>query len=349
MLRLENVSLSYGRWPILDRVSLSLEKGQIGCLLGNSGCGKTSLLRAIAGLDPISAGEIYIGDQLVSDVRHSQAPERRGVGMEFQDGALFPHLNVIDNIHFGLTASAPDWIDQLVELTELTGILHRYPHELSGGQQQRVALARTLAPLPPVLLLDEPFANLDSALRGRLVERLRTVLTEKGVTTLIASHDQQEAFSITDYLGVMWKGHVLQWESPLTVYHQPADEYIARFVGEGCFLPGVVVDDTKVKMSLGVIGTDKPHGFAKDAQVKVLIRPDDIIHDDDSPMQARVVSKTYRGAEFMYTLSMVPEEQIQCLVPSHHNHAIDEMIGIRVEMDHLVVFPFRQATQETTD
>ena len=339
MLQLKEVSLSYGRQPVLNGVSLSLGKGQIGCLLGISGCGKTSLLRMVAGLERASSGAVYINDRLVSDAHDTLAPEQRGVGLAFQDGALFPHLNVVDNIRFGLTAPAEDWVDQLAELTELTDIRHRYPHELSGGQQKRVALARALAPLPPVLLLDEPFANLDAALRGRLVGKLRALLTEKSVTTLIASHDQQEAFAIADVLGIMHGGRILQWDSPLTVYHQPVDEYTARFVGEGCFLPGRVLDDNQVEISLGIVGTGHPHGFAKGAQVRVLIRPDDIIHDDDSAMCARVVNKTYRGAEFMYTLSMVPGENIPCLVPSHHNHAVDEMIGIRVEMEHLVVFP----------
>jgi len=232
ILTVDNIHLSYGRLSVVRGLSFSLARGEIGCLLGASGCGKTTALRAIAGFERLLSGEIRINDQVVSSADDMVAPEKRSVGMVFQDQALFPHLRVIDNVSFGLRSLSRDErfsrVEGLLELTGLTGLGQRYPHELSGGQQQRVALARALAPEPAVLLLDEPFSNLDTGLRRGLGEEVRAILKERGTATLLVTHDQEEAFALADRIGLMQDGRMLQWDSPYELYHQPATPLCGR-------------------------------------------------------------------------------------------------------------------------
>lgn len=204
---------------------------------------------------------------------------------------------------------------------------------------QRVAIARAMAPKPRILLLDEPFASLDVELREDIAREIRTILKMDGITTILVSHNQFEAFAMADEIGVMRAGQLLQWSTAFALYHEPATAYVADFVGEGVFLPGTVIDDLAVSTELGVLHTDQPLGYEAGALVSVLIRPDDVIHDDDSPSTARVLDKAFRGAEFLYTLALDSGAKILSLVPSHHAHGKGSHIGIRVEMDHLVVFP----------
>jgi len=342
-LELEDVALGYGGRALISGLSLQLGTGEIGCLLGVSGCGKTTLMRAIAGFEPVQGGTIRITGEPVSRPGQGLAPERRGVGMVFQDCALFPHLDTAGNIAFGLGhvggATDDPRVRRWARLLGLEELLGQYPHQLSGGQQQRVALARALAPEPRLLLLDEPFANLDEAAREQLARSLRRLLKEKGITALVVSHDQQDAFAIADRLGVLKDGGLLQWDTPFAIYHRPRHLYVATFIGEGCFLHGRVADECSVDTSLGRIADAQPHGYAPGREVQVLIRPDDIIHDDDSKRTAVVVDKTFRGSHFLYTLALDDGERIYSLVPSHHDHPLQEPIGIRLEIDHLVVFP----------
>ncbi|MBT7953170.1 MAG: ABC transporter ATP-binding protein [Gammaproteobacteria bacterium] len=342
-LELRDVSVAIEERPIINSLSFSLEKGEIACLLGPSGCGKTTLLRTIAGFERPTTGEVWLESRLVSD-EHIMVPvEDRKVGMVFQDYALFPHLNVKDNIAFGLQQMNSNErkarVEEMAELLEVSSFLNDYPHRLSGGQQQRVALARAIATRPNVLLLDEPFASLDIELREQIAKEMRTVLKANGVTAILVSHNQMEAFAMADTIGVMRDGALLQWDNAFTLYHRPVCTYVADFVGDGVFLPGKVINSTNVETELGIINGGQSHGFAFDDEVIVLIRPDDIIHDDSSGMQAKVQDKAFRGAEFLYTLALESGLQVLTLVPSHHNHALDESIGIRLEIDHLVVFP----------
>lgn len=341
-LELKNVSVALEGTTILEHISLSLNGGDIGCLLGPSGCGKTTLLRTIAGFEPTTGGEIWIGGWCVNSPQGRTPVEQREVGMVFQDYALFPHLTVNENIAFGLQkikrGQRQQRIDELARMLEIESHLQSYPHQLSGGQQQRVAIARAMAPRPRILLLDEPFASLDVELREQLAREIRLVLKEDGITGILVSHNQFEAFAMADEIGVMRAGQIIQWSTAFDLYHEPVTAYVADFVGEGVFLTGKVSDARSVSTELGVLHGDQLHGYEPGTMVSVLIRPDDVIHDDDSPFTARVVEKVFRGAEFMYTLALESGAQILSLVPSHHAHARDSAIGIRVEMDHLVIF-----------
>ena len=342
-LILDSVVLGYGDRPVVSDLSFSLAPGEIGCLLGGSGCGKTTVLRAIAGFEPLQGGRIALSGHWVADAQWHLAPERRQIGMVFQDYALFPHLTVADNVAFGLREwSRPDQSRRVAEMLSLVGLAdvdRRYPHELSGGQQQRVALARALAPGPTLLLMDEPFSNLDVELRERLSLDVHRILKATGTTGLLVTHNQQEAFAMADRVGVMLDGGLQQWASPYVLYHEPATRHVATFVGDGVFLPAKVHGQNCIDFELGQLCRIQPVDVPDGAEVDVLIRPDDIQHDDASDVRARVLERVFRGAAFLYTLELPSGNRILSLVPSHHDHQIGEMIGIRLEIDHLVAFP----------
>ena len=351
ILDVANLGHHYNEKTVLDGVSFALEAGEIGCILGPSGCGKTTALRLIAGFEVPAAGQIRLLNEIVSDSGHAVSPEQRGVGMVFQDYALFPHLTVAKNIAFGL-ASLPrsERIARAAQMLQLVGLAGRgdaYPHELSGGQQQRVALARALAPGPKLLLLDEPFSNLDVDLREKLALEVRGILKHEGITALVVTHDQHEAFALADAIGVMHEGKIQQWDSAYNLYHRPINRFVADFVGQGVLLPGTVLNEHQVEIELGILNSATPigcgvagcAGCSKDSGLEVLLRPDDIIHDDGSAMLARVEHKAFRGADILYTLRLPGGGRALSLVPSHHNHAIGEHIGIRLEVDHVVIFP----------
>jgi iron(III) transport system ATP-binding protein len=330
LLEVERLRHAYGDHQVVDELSFSLARGAIGCLLGPSGCGKTTVLRCIAGFETVHGGEIRLGGRTVSGPGAMVPPEKRRVGMVFQDYALFPHLTVASNIAFGVR-SASERAPRVRELAELVGLsatLDKYPHEISGGQQQRVALARALAPRPELLLLDEPFSNLDVDLRERLSLEVRDIIKASGATAVLVTHDQQEAFAMADEIGILHEGRIQQWDTPYNLYHRPANRFVADFVGQGVFLP---VNEVKE------LGTLRADSAASDG-LEVLLRPDDVVHDDDAPTQAEVVHKAFRGAEILYTLRLGSGRKVLALVPSHHNHAIGEKIGIRLDVDHVVAF-----------
>lgn len=223
-----------GEVCVINQLNLQLQRGEIGCLLGSSGCGKTTILRAIAGFEPLHAGEIRLDGRLLSSTQQSVVPEKRNVGMMFQDYALFPHLSVAKNVGFGLggleRGARNRRIAEMLELVGLADLAKRYPHELSGGQQQRVALARALAPSPELLLLDEPFSNLDVDTRERLAFEVRDILKQAGLTAILVTHNQAEAFAIADRIGVMQQGNIVQWDSPFQLYNHPASDFVADFI-----------------------------------------------------------------------------------------------------------------------
>jgi iron(III) transport system ATP-binding protein len=341
-VRVSALELAYGEHRVVRRMSFSLPAGAIGCLLGPSGCGKTTVLRCIAGFEPVQGGEIALGDHVVSRPGHELPPERRGIGMVFQDYALFPHLTVAKNVAFGLTRlSTHDAVrrtDAMLELVGLADVSEAYPHELSGGMQQRVALARALAPAPELLLLDEPFSNLDIDLRERISVEVREILKASGTTAILVTHDQYEAFAIAEEIGVMKDGAIEQWDTAYNLYHRPRTRFVADFVGQGVFLRGVAKDASRIETELGSLAGAWPEQVGPGDRVEVLLRPDDIEHDDASPWQAEVCAKAFRGAEFLYTLKLDSGTRLLSLVASHHDHAIGERIGIRLDIDHVVAF-----------
>lgn len=349
-LQLSNLGVRYPdqNTPAVEGVSLGLPAGSIGVLIGPSGCGKTTLLRAVAGLAPVEHGEVRLAGECVSCPGHGVPPEARHIGMVFQDYALFPHLDVGRNIAFGLHGmerhAQTQRIGEVLDLVGLPGRQGSYPHELSGGQQQRVALARALAPQPKLMLLDEPFSNLDVGLRERLAQEMRDILKAADATALFVTHDQLEAFAIGDLIGVMQAGKLEQWDDAYSLYHRPTTRFVANFIGHGVFVPASLEQGqtgVAVHTALGSLQnlTDCPlPSHYADGKCDVLLRADDIVHDDASPVKARVLRKAFRGAEFLYTLQMQGGLQLQAHVPSHHDHAIGEWIGVRVQADHVVTF-----------
>ena len=349
-LEVSQLSVTYpgGRQAAVQQVSFGLHAGDIGVLIGPSGCGKTTLLRAVAGLEPVTQGQIQLAGQVVSSAGLTLAPEARQIGMVFQDYALFPHLDVAGNVGFGIAhLSRSERVARVAEVLALVGLAgqqQRYAHELSGGQQQRVALARALAPRPRLLLLDEPFSNLDVDLRERLAHEVRSILKAANTTALFVTHDQLEAFAIGDTIGVMHQGQLHQWDDAYTLYHRPASRFVAEFIGHGVFTPATILEIDQhvvVQTPLGdltdVAECPLPGAFA-DGACDVLLRADDIVHDDDAPVKAQITRKAFRGADFLYTLRLSSGETVMAHVPSHHDHHIGEWIGIRAEVDHVVTF-----------
>jgi iron(III) transport system ATP-binding protein len=344
---------AYGEQEVVRGLSLSLARGAIGCLLGPSGCGKTTVLRCIAGFEAVQEGEIRLGARVVSRPGATLAPEKRRIGMVFQDYALFPHLRIAENIAFGLRrapiAERAARLQELAELVGLSSVLQRYPHEISGGQQQRVALARALAPRPDLLLLDEPFSNLDVELRERLSHEVRDIIRASGATAILVTHDQHEAFAVADEIGILHEGRIQQWDTAYNLYHRPANRFVADFVGQGVFLPAKVLNARQVEIELGVLEGDIPgdcrlgcDACGRGCMADILLRPDDVVHDDAAPTRAEVVHKAFRGAEILYTLRLTSGRKVLALVPSHHNHALGERIGIRLDVDHVVAFQPQQ-------
>lgn len=341
-LDVQNVDVSYGDHQVLDQISFTVEPGQIGCMLGPSGCGKTTVLRAIAGFEPIGSGRILVDHVEFSSSDFCLPTEKRNIGMVFQDFALFPNMSVADNIRFGLRSWNPERqrarIQELLAMVGMPTSAQAYPHQLSGGQQQRVALARAMAPKPGILLLDEPFSSMDVELREQLAREVRNILKQENVTAILVTHDQHEAFAIADQICVINDGRIEQQDTGYNLYHQPGNRFVADFIGQGVIIPAEVVGGFTVKTELGVISSDTPIPAETGSVVDVLIRPDDVLHDDYSNQTAIVVEKAFRGADFLYFLRTDSGTEILCLAPSHHNHRINERIGIRLHVDHLVVF-----------
>ncbi len=341
-LELIDLDIAYPPRRVVSEVSLQMPCAGIGCLLGPSGCGKTTVLRALAGFEPLQRGSIRLEGVELSRPGWTLPPEQRRIGLMFQDLALFPHLTVADNVGFGLRGwKTQERRARIVELLRLVGLddeARRYPHQLSGGQQQRVALARALAPRPRLLLLDEPFSSLDVTLREDLAREVRGILLREGTGGLLVSHDQFEAFAFADQIGVLHEGCLRQWDSAYNLYHRPVDRFVADFIGQGVLLPGWIEAGGRVKTELGELDGSPLNGSAPGDAVEILVRPDDVIHDDASPLRAEVVDRAFRGAEFLYTLKLPSGARLLCLAPSHHNHAAGQLIGIRLDIDHQVMF-----------
>lgn len=356
----QDLVVGYGDLIVVNGMSLTLDQGEIGCFLGYSGCGKTTALRAIAGLEPVRHGNIYLNGQWMTQHNEQKsfavAPAKRSMGMVFQDYALFGHLSVAKNIAFGIhrlsKTEQQQRVQEMLELVGLTEHANKRPSQLSGGQQQRVALARALAPKPRLLLMDEPFSNLDVVLRESLAMNVRDILKRTNTTAILVTHDQNEAFALADKVGVMKDGRLIQWATPSTLYHEPASPFIADFIGEGALINGVMrrsyIDSILGPLSLDPeldpyrcdddTFTPPPKHFTDGTVVKVLIRPDDIVHDDHSEMTALVVGRVFRGANYLYQLQLDDGQRVLSLVPSHHVHDVGTKIGIKPILKHIVLF-----------
>lgn len=342
VLELKNVYHAYDENLVVKDISFRLRKGSIGCLLGNSGCGKTTVLRTIAGFEKIVDGEVLLRGKTVSDRQTCVPPEKRNIGMVFQDYALFPHLTVCENIALAIRrvekSKRMKMVDRVLETVHLKEARDSYPHELSGGQQQRVALARALVGMPKLLLMDEPFSNLDVNLREKISMEVRDILKEYGITALIVTHNQHEAFAIADEIGVMKDGEMQQWDTAYNIYHKPANTFVANFVGEGVLLHAVVESDRQIRTGLGLLEGEVPAGYPPGTPVHILIRPEDVMHSDKSHKKAKVINKAFRGESILYTLLLKNGDKVLSLAPSHHEHPAGSMVGIKLEVDDIILF-----------
>ena len=348
VIRIEQVSKRYGGGSVMavDGVSLSVDKGEILALLGPSGCGKTTTLRLIAGFEAPDSGRIEIGGRIVAYDNILLPPEQRGVGMVFQSYALFPHLTVLENVAFGLRQwSGEQQRNRIAEALDLVGLSKlegRYPHELSGGQQQRVALARALAPSPQVVLLDEPFSNLDADMRAKMREDVRSILRQAGTTAIFVTHDQEEAFVIADQVGVLNHGRLEQLDRPEAIYHTPASRFVARFVGSADFIPGVVQGD-RITTELGALPNQR--GLAGGQAVEVMIRPDDIDLIPDQAGNAIVLTRQFRGADNLYCVRLPSGQKIHSSQDSTRIIEPGTVVLVKANPTHVVCFDINGVAQ----
>lgn len=345
MLDLETISVAYGPAAVVRELSLHLNRGEIGCLLGASGCGKTTTLRAIAGFEPLQGGVLRLDGEVVASASVMLAPEARRIGVVFQDYALFPHLTAAENIAFGLQkqsrAARRDRVQEMLELVGLETAAPRFPHELSGGQQQRVALARALAPRPRLMLMDEPFSNLDVTLRERLATEVRHILKRAGATAILVTHDQREAFAMADKVGVLTEGRLCQWDTPYALYHHPADTYVAEFVGEGVLLPATLRNTTHLHSELGMLElahTGSTPRRADPSAYRALIRPEALLIDKDGPIPARILTRAFRGAEYLYTLQLRSGAHVLAHAASYLPFEEGQEVGLRLRKTQVCAF-----------
>jgi iron(III) transport system ATP-binding protein len=367
VLDLDGVGKSYGNETALSDLSLAVAEGEILALLGPSGCGKTTTLRLLAGLEAPNAGQLRLRGETIADADRadSRPPEDRDVGLVFQDFALFPHLTVAENVAFGLSDLDADERDsrvaELLDLVDLAGYGDRYPDECSGGQAQRVALARSLAPEPDVLLLDEPLSNLDVGLRVSMREEVHRILIEAGVTAIWVTHDQEEALSIADRVGIMHDGRLHQIGSPERVFERPATRFVASFLGQAGFLSARVEGD-RLATDIGPIDCDvvETGSEANDGTgsgdiedgiaLDVLVRPDDlrVTPVTEGQAQARIVRRQYRGPSFIYRVETTGGDVLHCL----HNHTesfdVGEAVGVELVAGHsLAWYPHESEDEES--
>ena len=339
VLELDDVSKYFGPEAAIDDLSLSVHEGELLTLLGPSGCGKTTTLRVLAGLERPDDGEVRLNGRVIADGEGTfRKPEHRDVGIVFQDFALFPHLTVAENVAFGLQDRDEDATEaRVAELLELVGLEDQRdskPAQLSGGQQQRVALARSLAPEPSVLLLDEPFSNLDVRLREQMREEVRSILKETGVTTVSVTHDQEESLSISDRVAVINAGDVEQCGTPEKVFQHPESRFVASFLGQASFLAGHFAHGA-VETALGDFPASMVEGLTteyENAEIDLLVRPDDLratpVEADDGG-NGEIIYRQYMGPSFVYRVRLDSGDVVHC----QHNHVTDFELGQRVHVE----------------
>lgn len=335
MISVNSVSKSFGDVEAVHDARLEVSSGEILALLGPSGCGKTTLLRLLAGFEDPDDGEIVIDGQTVATPNTSVAPEQRHVGMVFQDYALFPHLAVADNVGYGIPRAERELrVPAVLAVVGLCGLGDRYPNELSGGQQQRVALARALAPGPDVILLDEPWSNIDPLLRASMRDELARVLRSIGVTVVLVTHDREEAFSLADRIALMHDGEIVQSGVPEDLYHSPSTRWAASFVGPANFVPGYVANG-HVETPLGKFPLRSPH---ERENVDVLIRPETIALEPDPRGPAQVVRREFRGHDVFYGLELDDGTALCSQRPSTESARLGDRVRLRPHEAPVTVF-----------
>ena len=332
-IRCFGLSKRFDTVEAVHQVDMAVDHGQRLVLLGPSGCGKTTLLRLIAGFELPDAGTLAVGGQLVAGPTYLLPPEKRRVGMVFQDYALFPHMDVLGNVSYGVNR-APDRaqrVREVLALVGLEGMEHRMPHELSGGEQQRVALARALAPRPAVVLLDEPFSNLDTRLRARVRAEVRQILSEAGATSIFVTHDQEEALFLGDRIAVMNQGRIEQVDTPEHIFHRPATPFVARFMGVADFLHARVEGDV-LATELGLLPC--PPEAGPDAEVDVMVRPDDLSIYPDESADARVIGRVFQGAHYLYRVGLPSGTVVHCLRLHYQTYPVGTPVAARIDPGH---------------
>lgn len=328
--------------------NLKIEKpGEIVCLLGPSGVGKTTILRSIAGLQKLSEGEIILEGEILSSKNSHIEPEFRNVALSFQDNSLFPHYNVVDNINFGSKRNSNSNFNlsssELINILHLNELEQKYPHQISAGEAQRVSLARSIMSKPKLLLIDEPFSNIDQSLKGELQSKIKKLLKSLNITTIMVTHDSYEAFYMGDKCGIILDQKLEQYNTPYNIYHYPNSTKVVNFLNRGVLVKAKVVDnETLENADLGQIKGNLVNKFSKGTTVRFLLQPDDLKHDDKSDLKLEVIDRKFRGTEFIYLVKTKNNDLIPISVDSHHGHyhEIKEKFGIKkpIYIDHLVCF-----------
>ena len=336
---------------VLDFNLAIKNEGDIICLLGPSGIGKTTILRSIAGLQKIPKGSISLKGKIFSSENEHIEPEKRNIALSFQDNSLFPHYTILENINFGAkrnrNAKYKFNVNELIKVLHLEGLEKKYPHQVSAGEAQRVSLARSLMSKPDLLLLDEPFSNIDQSLKEEIQVSVKKLLKRINLTTIIVTHDSYEAFSTADKCGIILDQSLKQYDIPYNVHHEPNSIEVANFLNKGIFINVEVVDSECAVHrlrhdELGEIRGKLSNNFPTGSKVRLLLQPEDLIHDDQSALKLEVADRKFRGTNFIYTLKTKNGEHLPVFVHSHHihQHEKSEKFGVKspIYIDHLVCF-----------
>jgi iron(III) transport system ATP-binding protein len=347
-LEIQNVTFAASKKNKVNNVTLNIEnEGDIICLLGPSGIGKTTILRSIAGLERIQSGKILLKNKIISSKNIHIEPEKRNISLSFQDNCLFPHYNVIQNIEFGAEKNKKKTqslkINDLIKFLQLEHVREKFPHEISSGEAQRASLARSLISKPDILLLDEPLSNVDQSFKEEIQVKLKKILTDLKITTIIVTHDSYEAFYLGSKCGIILNGLLKQYDDPYNVYHFPNSVEVVNFLNRGILIPAIVTGENSLENDdLGTIKGNFIKRYPKGSDVQLLLQPEDLEHDDKSNLKLEVVDRKFRGTNFIYTLKTLSNKLIPVFVHSHHihQHEVDEKFGIKrpINIDHIVCF-----------